>query len=125
MPQESAYKIATELELIPEQTKKAYPIVVKDWIFIKDRVIHLKENVSIYSTLGSAFLGAGFAGILSLLSGEYSSPSKHVICIAFVIVAIILGVAGLFFGKKQQDLQRDRAHDISDFMDSIEGRFSV
>jgi len=123
MPTETTYRIASELEIIPQQTKRAYPILVTEWNHIKERIGSIKENINVFSSIGSAFIGAAAAGLISLFSGDYSSETKRIICIASIIVSLFLGTAAFFIGKKQQELQKERAQDVKMYMEQIEGRY--
>lgn len=123
MPPDTTYKVASETEIIPPQTKRAYMILVTEWNHIKEKVGSIKESLNIFSSLGSALIGAAAAGLITLASGDFSTPNKRIICVASIIVSFIFGLAAFYVGRKQVDLQKERARDIKSYMEQIEERY--
>lgn len=123
MPTTPYYRMARELEIIPERRKTAYPICVADWKYIKEKIGSIKEILNFFGTIGSAAIGAAIGGFIAFLSADFSSDTKKIICITSIIIVFILGLAAFIVGIKQRDLQKERAQDVKRFMDKIEEDF--
>jgi len=67
MSTDPSFKMSQDYELIPPKKKRAYPILVEEWVHLKTRIKGIRDNANFYHTAGSIIMGvAGFAFFLAL-----------------------------------------------------------
>ena len=131
MSKASTFKMSQDYELVAPQKKRAYPILVEEWLHLKARISAITDDANLYHTIGSILLGvAGSAFVVALTlpvpkseQGEMTIP----LIIAWFICATALICGGLFmfFGGKQREIQSSSTQDVIQQMELIEKRYEV
>ena len=129
MSGESSFKISQDFELILPKTKRAYPISLEEWSYLKKQIGTIHDDANLYHTIGSALLGmAGSALIaaltLDLPAGKEGQTAMPII-IFFFISSLVCGGLSLFFGHKQRLVLKVSASKVIQQMDLIEQRYET
>ncbi|EPJ7186863.1 hypothetical protein N1Z88_003638 [Citrobacter amalonaticus] len=131
MSTDPSFKMSQDYELIPPKKKRAYPILVEEWVHLKTRIKGIRDNANFYHTAGSIIMGvAGSALVAALtlnLPNEADGRMAFPLIIAWFIFvsSIICGALCLFFAYHQREAQKTSAGDIITQMELIEQRYEV
>lgn len=126
MTKKPSFKLSQGFDLIPPKDRKAYPILCKEWEYLKKKVSSISEKPNLYYSVGLILLGACLATFINILTGSYSNPDdqvKLVIAWAVVVVTLLVGLACLHFSKGQREVNLMKASDVLEQMDLIEERY--
>lgn len=119
------FNVSQELEIIPIQKGKAYPIGVKEWKFIKEKVGAIKIVVNHFHSIGFLLLGASASCIITIIATEFKEDFSRYFAWAFFAVSLIGGLLSLFFARDKHKQESAKPKEIVSQMDLIESRFET
>ena len=131
MSGEPSFKMSQDYELIPPQKKRAYPILVEEWEYLKRRSGASRDDANLYHTIGSILLGvAGSAFIaaptLDLPKGHDGQIAMPIIISRFIFgTTIFCGFLSILFGYNQRKFQKASASEVIQQMGLIEKRYEA
>jgi dolichyl-phosphate-mannose--protein O-mannosyl transferase len=124
------FQVTQKFELISHEPGKAYPISVKEWVYLKEQIARIEERANVWHTIGSILLGAAGSALLNALTATFPAPSvgssfsiPEVINWAFFFTTGICGALSFCFGRSHSKFQKELAQDVVKQMALIEGRF--
>lgn len=131
MSVEPSFKISQDYELIPPQKKRAYPILVEEWEYLKKKILAIRDDANMYHTIGSILLGVAGSALVAALTLEFPKGQEGQIPMSIVISwfifasSLICGCLSLFFGSKQRQIQKASASEVIQQMSLIEQRYEA
>jgi hypothetical protein len=131
MSTDPSFKMSQDYELIAPQKKRAYPILVEEWLHLKDKISAITDDANLYHTIGSILLGVAgsalvAASTLDLPKSEQGTMAMPLIIAWFICVTtVICGGLSLLFGGKQREIQSSSTQDVIQQMELIEKRYEV
>ena len=120
MTQKSSFQISQGYDVIPPKTGKAYPILCREWDYLKRKVGSISEKSNVYHSIGFLLLGACLSTFITILIGGFFNS---VIAWAVVAVTLLVGFTCLYFANEQRKVNRTKAADVLSQMDLIEKRY--
>lgn len=131
MSGESSFKISQDYELIPPKKKRAYPILVEEWQYLKKRISAIRDDANLYHTIGSILLGVAGSALIAALTldlpkGQGGQTAMPIIISWFIFVSsLVCGCLSLFFGHNQRQVQKTSASEVIEQMGLIEQRYET
>jgi hypothetical protein len=131
MSGEPSFKMSQDYELIPPKKKRAYPILVEEWNYLKNKISAIRDDANLYHTIGSILLGVAGSAITTALTLDLpKSPEGQTampIIISWFISAssLVCGGLSLFFGHNQRQVQKASASEVIQQMGLIEQRYET
>jgi hypothetical protein len=130
MVDEPTFKMSQDYEIVPPRKQRAYPILVEEWLHLKEKVRQIRDDANFYHTLGSVLLGVAGSALLTALTldipkveGVTATPMPILIAwFAFFSTAVCGGLA-MYFGKSQREVQHSNAIEVISHMELIEKRY--
>jgi len=130
MADEPTFKMSQDYELIPPKKRRAYPILVEEWNYLKEKIRKIRDNANFYQTIGSVLLGVAGSALVTALTldlpkpeGSNATPLPILIAWFAFVTALICGGLALYFGKAQRDVQTSSAKEVIEHMELIEKRY--
>jgi hypothetical protein len=126
-----SFKMSQDYELVAPQKKRAYPILVEEWLHLKDKISAITDDANLYHTIGSILLGVAGSALVAALTldlpnSELGTTAMPLIIAWFIFAtAIICGALSLWFGWKQREIQSSSTQDVLQQMELIEKRYAV
>jgi hypothetical protein len=123
--------MSQDYELIAPQKKRAYPILVEEWLHLKDKISAITDDANLYHTIGSILLGVAGSALVAALTldlpkSEQGTMAMPLIIAWFICVTtVICGGLSLLFGGKQREIQSSSTQDVIQQMELIEKRYEV
>lgn len=131
MSGESSFKMSQDYEIIPPQKKRAYPILVEEWEYLKRMIGGIRDDANLYHTIGSILLGVSGSAFIAALTldlprGHDSQTVMPIIISWFIFgTTLIIGILCIFFGYNQRKLQKSSASEVIQQMGLIEKRYEA
>jgi hypothetical protein len=131
MSTDPSFKMSQDYELIAPQKKRAYPILVEEWLHLKDKISAITDDANLYHTIGSILLGVAGSALVAALTldlpkSEQGTMAMPLIIAWFICVTtVICGGLSLLFGGKQREIQSSSTQDVIQQMELIEKRYEV
>ena len=122
-PNNSNFHISQDFEIVPHQKSKAYPISVKEWCFIKDKIKAIKIEVSNFHAIGYLLLGACASCLVTIIATDFKDDSSKYFCWALVCITLICGLLSIYFARDKQRRESAKPQEVITQMDLIEARF--
>ncbi|NQT96573.1 MAG: hypothetical protein HQ562_02410 [Candidatus Marinimicrobia bacterium] len=129
MTENTTFTISQDYELICPQKKLAYPILVEEWAFLKEKIRNIKDSANFFHTIGSILFGVAGSSLLAFFT--YDKPesvtlaynTRIVITLAIFGVTAICGSFAFYFGRKERDNQNISSTEVISQMNLIEKRY--
>jgi hypothetical protein len=131
MSGEPSFKMSQDYEIIPPKKKRAYPILVEEWIYLKKKISSIRDDANLYHTMGSVLLGVAGSALttaltLDLPKSQGGQTAMPIIISWFIFVSsLVCGGLSLFFGRNQRQVQKAAASEVIQQMDLIEQRYDT
>lgn len=131
MNPEPSFKMSQDYELIPPKKKRAYPILVEEWEYLKARILAIRDDANLYHTLGSVLLGVSGSALVAAVTLDLPRSSGGQLAMPVIFAwfmfasSLICGGLSLFFGKAQRQVERASASEVVQQMGLIEKRYEV
>lgn len=122
---ENKFNVSQEYEIIQHQKDKAYPIGVKEWNFLKEKIRRIKVQVNNFHAVGFLLLGASASCLITVLATTFSDDKSKYLCWSIFFISFIGGVLSLFFAKDKHKEAVQKPQEIIDQMELIESRFKT
>ena len=123
MSEKSTFNISQDYEIIQPKKGKVYPILIQEWIFIKEKVIEIRININYFHTAGSILIGAALSFLATNIATEFKEPNTKTICWAIFGVTSICGILSFIFGESRRKTYNSKPIDVVKQMDLIETRY--
>lgn len=127
MNQKPPYKISQDYEILQPVKTEAYPILIKEWNYIKQRIEQIESSIGIYSIISTILLTIGIAAFFASISVTkfpyISESASKIICLVIFFTATFCGIFCLLFIKKEKKTSKATVEEIKKFMELIEARF--
>lgn len=117
------YKFSQDYEIIPPQRQKVYPISIKEWNNIKQRISEIRDDANLYHTIGSVLLGTALSTLITALISDFTTEKSLWICWSIFFITGLSGLLSLHFGREQRKVQNRKSEDVIEQMDLIEDRY--
>lgn len=121
----SNYNVSQELEIIPHQKDKAYPISVKEWLFLKSKINGINIEINNFYSIGFLLLGAFTSCVITLIVSDFKDEKSKYLTWAFLLVTLLTGCLSLYFAKDKHKQERIKPDEIISQMELIESRFEI
>jgi hypothetical protein len=124
-----SFQISQGYEIINPSPGKAYPILCKEWDYLKEKIGQIKDGINIYHTVGTLLIGASLTTIIGIFTGRFSStqsqeiPTSLIVAWAIFAVTIICGTISICFAHEKRKVNEIKASDIIKQMAIIEQRY--
>ena len=131
MSSDPSFKMSQDYELIAPQKKRAYPILVEEWRYLKARISAITDDANLYHTIGSILLGVAGSALVAALTLDLPNSEQGTMAMPLIIAwficvsAVICGGLSLLFGGKQREIQSSSTQDVIQQMEFIEKRYEV
>ena len=129
MSDDPKFTMSQDYELMLPKKKRAYPILIEEWEYIKDNINSIKDDANLYHTVGSVLLGIAGSALVAALTINIptleSGQTPIVIAWSIFSSAFISGCLSLHFGKSQRKVQSLNKNDVIGHMKIIEKRYEV
>ena len=120
---ENTYKYSQEHEIIPPQKGQSYPISVKEWNFLKDKVKDIEIDINIFYTIGFLLLGASLSCLITIFATEFKTDASKYLTWAIFGITVISGALAVYFGVDKHKTEMAKPTEITAQMNLIESRF--
>ncbi|MGJ8593072.1 MAG: hypothetical protein ACSHXF_11010 [Aquaticitalea sp.] len=122
---QNKFNVSQEFEIIPHQKGKAYPIGVKEWEFIKNKICEIKIDVNNFHAFGFLLLGASASCLITILATEFKTDSSKYLTWAIFGVTLIGGFLSVYFANDKHKQESAKPTEIINQMELIESRFEI
>jgi len=117
------FKVSQELEIIPHQKGKAYPIAVKEWEFLKGKIKEVKVEVNNFHAIGFLLLGASISCLITIFATEFKEDSFKYLTWTIFGISLIGGLLSIYFASDKNKQENAKPTEIVSQMELIESRF--
>ncbi|MGF7028450.1 hypothetical protein [Sphingobacterium multivorum] len=118
------FNVSQEFEIIPHQKGKAYPIGVKEWDFIKNKVKEIKIEVNNFIQIAYLLLGASVSCLITIFATEFKTDSSKYLVYSIFGITLVCGLLSLYFAKEKHKQESAKPNEIINQMELIESRFA-
>jgi len=131
MSGESSFKISQDYELISPKKKRAYPILVEEWQYLKRKISTIRDDANLYHTIGSILIGVAGSALIAAITLDFpkvqGGQTAMPIIISWLIFvsSLVCGSLSLFFGYNQRKVQKVSALEVIEQMGLIEQRYET
>lgn len=131
MSHDPSFKMSQDYELISPKKKRAYPILVEEWVHLKAKIGEIRDNANFYHTAGSILLGVAGSAFVAALTLNLPNDSAGRMAMPLLIAWFIFGTTAIcgglcmYFGYHQRETQKASATEIITQMELIEQRYEV
>jgi uncharacterized protein YacL len=122
-PVKSNFNVSQEFEIVPHQKGKAYPIGVKEWNYLKEKIQKIKIEVNIFHAVGFLLIGAAISCLVTIFATEFKNESSKYLTYSILGVTLIGGILSLIFANESHKKENRKPDEIINLMDLIESRF--
>ena len=129
MKTKSSFKMSQDFELVHLQTKRAYPVVIEEWNYLKHKIQSLRDNSNIYTSMASALIGVAATAAFAALSLKFqatkvtSTPMPELVSWSVFGCASFCSALSYYFAKSQKQVYKFTANDVIEQMELIEKRY--
>ncbi len=120
---ENNFNVSQEFEIIPHQKTKAYPIGVKEWEFIKNKIKEISIEINNFHAIGYLLLGAAASCLITVFATEFKDDSSKYLIWTFFGISLVGGLLSVYFAKDKNKQESAKPNEIINQMELIESRF--
>ena len=117
--------ISQEFEIIPHQKGRAYPIGVKEWEYIKNKIKDIKIEVNIFYSIGFLLFGASASSLITIITTDFKDDASKYWVWTLFAVSLLGGLLSTFFAKDKNKQENTKPKEIINQMELIEARFET
>ncbi len=121
----SNFNVSQEFEIIPHQKSQAYPIGVKEWEYLKEKIRQVNIEINNFHTIGYLLLGASASCLITIIATNFTDDSSKYLTWAVFGVTLICGLLAIFFAKDKHKQESAKPNEIINQMVLIESRFKI
>lgn len=123
--EQSNFNVSQEFEIIPHQKGQAYPIGVKEWEYLKEKIKQVNIEINNFHTIGYLLLGASASCLITIIATNFTDEKSKYLTWAVFGVTLICGLLAIFFAKDKHKQESAKPNEIINQMELIESRFEI
>jgi hypothetical protein len=121
--EQNNFNVSQEFEIIPHQKGQAYPIGVKEWEYLKEKIKLVSIEINTFHTIGYLLLGASASCLITIIATDFTYDKSKYQTWAMFGVTLICGLLAIFFAKDKHKQESAKPNEIINQMELIESRF--
>lgn len=121
--EQNNFNVSQEFEIIPPQKGQAYPIGVKEWEYLKEKVKQINIEINNFHTIGYLLLGASASCLTTIIATNFNDDKSKYLTWALFGVTLICGLLAIIFAKDKHKQESSKPNEIINQMELIESRF--
>ncbi|PHQ86183.1 MAG: hypothetical protein COB65_01500 [Thalassobium sp.] len=121
--EKSSFNVSQEYEIIPHQKGQAYPIGVKEWEYLKNKIKEVNIQINNFHTIGYLLLGASVSCLITIIATDFANDTSKYLTWAIFGVTAICGLLAIYFAKDKHQQESAKPTEIVNQMELIESRF--
>jgi hypothetical protein len=121
--EQNNFNVSQEFEIIPPQKGQAYPIGVKEWEYLKEKVKQINIEINNFHTIGHLLLGASASCLTTIIATNFNDDKSKYLTWALFGVKLICGLLSIIFAKDKHKQESSKPNEIINQMELIESRF--
>jgi hypothetical protein len=121
--EQNNFNVSQEFEIIPHQKGQAYPIGVKEWEYLKEKIKLVSIDINTFHTIGYLLVGASTSCLITIIATDITDVKSKYLTWAMFVVTLICGLLAIFFAKDKHKQESAKPNEIINQMELIESRF--